>query len=94
MAKKAAVAGRGRKTCPTCGKTLGARTLVCECGHEFPRKTRAKKDPYSPYEMQLEELEAIVKARKELIKPLGQLIEKYGPDVVLAETTRLAGAKS
>ena len=35
--------GRGKKTCPQCGKVLGARTAECECGHKFSTTTKKKK---------------------------------------------------
>lgn len=38
--KKAATAGKGKKTCPKCNAVLGARTQQCECGHKFKPKTK------------------------------------------------------
>ncbi len=35
--------GRGKKTCPKCGKSLGARTAECSCGHKFSTATKKKK---------------------------------------------------
>jgi DNA-directed RNA polymerase subunit M/transcription elongation factor TFIIS len=35
---------KGIKTCPTCGATMGARKLVCDCGYTFvSAKTTHKK---------------------------------------------------
>ena len=33
---------RGRKKCPSCSVTVGARKIVCECGHVFKPKTKRK----------------------------------------------------
>ena len=41
MAKKADT--RGKKTCPKCGKIVGVRTKMCECGQEFVTKSKPKK---------------------------------------------------
>ena len=44
MAKELATTpGRGRKLCPSCNKSPGVRSKVCQCGHEFVAKTVAKK---------------------------------------------------
>lgn len=37
--------GRGRKQCPACKKYIGARNMVCACGHEFKK---AKAEPPKP----------------------------------------------
>lgn len=34
---------RGRKTCPACGESLGVRTRLCQCGHEFDVKVSTRK---------------------------------------------------
>ena len=80
---------RGRKVCPNCGETTGARTKVCECGHEFQVKSR-KQASRGPFDYSLDELETLVKQKRALAKPLADLIEKHGAQVVLAEAQRLA----
>jgi len=80
---------RGRKTCPACGETTGARTRTCKCGHEFQIKTH-KQSVRGPLDYSLEELENLVKAKKAVAEPLAKLIEKHGAEVVLAEAQRLA----
>ena len=35
--------GKGKKTCPSCGKLIGARTATCKCGHKFTTKKKKKK---------------------------------------------------
>lgn len=85
--KKTAKSKRGQKTCPGCGKVMGARTRECECGHVFRPKQSSK--ARTPLDYSLEELGALMNAKKALAKPLGKLIEEHGGDVVLAEVKRL-----
>ena len=50
--------GKGKKSCPGCGKELGARTLTCpECSHEFRKKEKkpAKEKPEKKIEEPKEE---------------------------------------
>lgn len=86
MAKKKTT--RGHKTCPACNEPTGARTRVCKCGHTF--QVRARKIMRTPLNYSLEELENLVKQKRALAKPLADLIEKHGAEVVLAEVQRLA----
>ena len=43
---------RGLKICPECDASVGPRTKICECGHEFivqsPRKAPSRKPPRIP----------------------------------------------
>jgi hypothetical protein len=41
LQNKPIVLGKGRKTCPSCNNIIGARTVVCNCGHDF---TKAKEE--------------------------------------------------
>jgi hypothetical protein len=36
---------RGIKICPSCGTERGARTRICECGHDFKVKSSKKSKP-------------------------------------------------
>lgn len=47
--------GKGKKICPECSAELGARTLKCECGHEFQPKTKTTKRGGLSLRDQLEE---------------------------------------
>jgi hypothetical protein len=40
MTAKKKVAGQGRKQCPKCDAIIGARAMVCECGHKFTPKAK------------------------------------------------------
>lgn len=48
ITQSANVAGRGKKTCPSCGSIIGARTTNCACGFEFvpksPKSPKLEKD--------------------------------------------------
>ncbi len=39
---------KGIKVCPQCGKTVGARTLKCECGYEFASAKKGVSAPKTP----------------------------------------------
>lgn len=45
MAKKKAVRGRGRKQCPKCKSFVGVRTITCDCGYEFPGRSKVGVNP-------------------------------------------------
>jgi hypothetical protein len=85
---KKKTSGPGKKTCPSCGKVVGARTRRCACGHAFTLKRSAKRR--TPLDYSLKELEQLVASKRKLVEPLQALIDKHGADVVLAETKRLA----
>ena len=41
--KASGKSGRGKKSCPKCGKKLGVRSAECSCGHKFSTATKKKK---------------------------------------------------
>jgi len=48
-------AGKGKKICPKCSVELGARTMICNCGHEFTPKTQTRRKVSTSLQDQLEE---------------------------------------
>lgn len=91
MAKKKAVAGRGKKTCPKCGNIVGVRTKKCSCKHEFAFKSMSrskdeKKSRGSEQSSLKNELVAEKKRLEEVLKSRAQMEQRLAKINALLET--------
>lgn len=74
---------RGQKSCPECHKITGPRTYKCECGYEFPIKsktpTASSEDPQKTHVAQQR-----VITREELDLDINAMMAKYTMETILA----------